>query len=71
VAAGSLEQATKTRQLNAEDTDSVEEADKTEMAIISARQRGDKTGLILALEVKMTEMVSQICYQFCPCWKLK
>lgn len=66
VAAGSLGQAAKTRRLNAEDTNSVE-ADKTEMAIISARQRGDKAGLILALEVKMTEMVSQICYQLCPC----
>ena len=58
MAAGSLEQ---TRQLNAEDTNST---DGTEMAIISARQRGDKAGLILAMEIKMTEMVSQICCQF-------
>jgi len=57
VAAGSLEQAAKTRQLNPENTNSVE-ADKTEMAIISARQRGDKAGLILAMEIKMTEMES-------------
>ena len=64
MAAGSLGEVTKTRQLNAEDTDSVGEADKTDMAIITARQRGDKAGLILALEVKMTEMVSQICCQF-------
>lgn len=42
----------------AEDTDSVREADKIDMAIISARRRGDKAGLILALEVKVTELVS-------------
>ena len=71
MAAGSLGKAAKTRRLNAEDTNSVGEADKNEMAILSARQRGDKAGLILALEVKMTEMVSQIYCGFCPCWKLK
>ena len=71
MAAGSLGQVAKARRLDAEDTISVGGADKTEMAIISARQRGDKAGLILALEVKMTEMVSQICCQFCPCWKLR
>ena len=71
MAAGGLGQAAKTQRVNVEDTNSVGEVDKTEMAIISARQRGDKAGLILALEVKMTEMVSQICCQFCPCWKLK
>ena len=67
MAAGSLGQA----QFNAKDNNSVGEADKIEMAIISARQRGDKAGLILALEVKITEMVSQICCQSCPYWKLK
>jgi hypothetical protein len=71
VAAGNLGQAAQTRRLNPEDTNGVGEAYKSEMAIISARQRGDKAGLILALEVKMTEMVSQICFQFCLCWKLK
>lgn len=50
--------AKETRRLQAEDTDSVREADKIDMAIISARQRGDKAGLILALEVKVTELVS-------------
>ena len=71
MAAGSLGQAAKTRQLNT-DTNSVGEADKTEMAIISARQRGDKAGLILALEVKMAEMVSQhLSPNFFPGWKLK
>ena len=63
MAAGSLGQAAQTR-LNAEDTNSVGEADKK---IVSARQRGDKAGLILALQVKMTEMVSQIYSQFCLC----
>ena len=60
MAAGSLEQVTKTRRLKAEDTDSIGERDEIEMAIISARQRGDQAGLILALEVKVTELVSQI-----------
>ena len=54
VAVGSLGQAAETRQLK---------VDETEIAIISARQRGDKAGLILALEVRVTELVSQIC---CP-----
>ena len=58
MAAGGLGRAT-TAKANAEDTNSVK-ADTTEMAIITARQRGDKAGLILALEVKMTEMVSQV-----------
>ena len=66
MAAGSHGQA-QTRRLNAEDTNSAGELDKTEMAIISARQRGDKAILILALEAKITEIVSQIYCQFCPC----
>jgi E3 ubiquitin-protein ligase RNF220 len=69
--ATSLGQSADIRRFNAEDTDSVGEADRIEMAIISARQRGDKAGLILALEVKVTELVSQNCFQFCPCWKLR
>jgi hypothetical protein len=60
VAAGSLGQGIEAPRLNAEDTDSVGKADEIEMAIISARQHGDKAGLILALEVKVTELVSQI-----------
>ncbi|KAF8806343.1 hypothetical protein BYT27DRAFT_7191688 [Phlegmacium glaucopus] len=64
VAAGKLAQRRSCRQVaetgrpNAEESDSVVEADKTNMAIISARQRGDKAGLILALESKVTEMES-------------
>ena len=67
MAAGKLRQqkppgkVAETRRLNMDDADSVGEADKTEMAIISARQRGDKDGLISALETKVTEIVSQIC----------
>jgi hypothetical protein len=57
---GAFEQVTETRRPNAENTDSLGEADKIDMAIISARQRGDKTGLILALEVKVAETVSQM-----------
>jgi len=61
-------QAAETRRPNAEDTDM---ADKTDMAILSARQRGDKTGLILALEAKVTEMVSRIRCPFSHWSKLR
>jgi len=58
VAAGSLGQVAETQRLDTEHTDDIEAADKIEMAIISARQRGDKAGLILALQVKVTQLES-------------
>jgi len=61
VAAGKprpLGQAAETRRPNAEDANSPGAADKIDMTILSARQHGDKDGLILALEVKVAEMES-------------